>query len=77
MILIDLELKLPIVEKPTLKPESSESKGSFDDRFLQIQAQEKDLERLQICSNAWNALQSDLQELQQLYVDFNKIVHVS
>lgn len=48
----------------------------FDGRFTQIQAEQEDLERQQACLNAWTNLQTELQQLQQLFVDFNKVVHV-
>lgn len=47
-----------------------------DQSFLQLQTENDDVERQMACLHAWNSLQNDLQQLQQLFVDFNKLIHV-
>ncbi|KAJ8674007.1 hypothetical protein QAD02_005269 [Eretmocerus hayati] len=72
----ELELNLPLVERqPTASENQSQQQMQLDNRYMQVQAEQEDLERQQACLEAWNALQTDLQDLQTLFVDFNKMVH--
>ena len=71
-----LEIKLPF-QKPTLtKDENHSEDDPLGDKYIQVQTEHEEVERQKACLHAWNSLQSDLQQLHQLFVDFNKIVHV-
>ncbi|XP_011499683.1 PREDICTED: syntaxin-17 [Ceratosolen solmsi marchali] len=72
---LELVLNLPLINKPLTKEDES-VEMPFDNHYLQMQAEEEELERQQACLQAWDYLQSDLQQLQQLFIDFNQIVHV-
>lgn len=44
---------------------------------IQLQAEQEDLQHQQDCLEDWNSLQDDIQQLHVLFVEFNKVVHVS
>ena len=73
----ELELNLPLIERSSNKSEEPREETPFDNRFMQVQAEQEEMERQQACLNAWTTLQDDLHQLQQLFIDFNNIVHVS
>lgn len=79
-ILTELELNLPLVKKRLTRisdDRQNTEENPLDNRFMQIQAEEEELERQQACLQAWTSLHNDLEELQQLFIDFNQVVHVS
>lgn len=53
------------------------TENQYGNQYMQLQVEEKELEQQQACLQAWNNLQTDLQQLQHLFIDFSKIVHVS
>lgn len=73
---IDFQLNLPLVQRPSSKVEDQPTEGPYDNRFMQVQAENEELERQQACLQAWTTLHTDLEQLQQLFIDFNKLVHV-
>jgi hypothetical protein len=76
-MLIELVLNLPLIQNPPATKEDDFTELPFDNHYLQIQAEHEELERQQACLQAWNSLQTDLHQLQQLFTDFHEIVHVS
>jgi len=68
----------------TLSPTSIENENEdtrvmheLDDNHVQLQAEEEDLQHQQACLHAWNTLQEDIQQLYNLFIEFNKVVYVS
>lgn len=61
------------IVKPTIEDE--EELDPIDQRFLQLQDQDEDVKRQEACLHAWESLQNDLQQLHQLFIDFNKIIY--
>ncbi|XP_014207057.1 syntaxin-17 [Copidosoma floridanum] len=72
---LDFELNLPLIQHPPPKVEKQLAENPHDNHFHQIQVEQEELERQQACLNTWNTLHSDLEQLQQLFIDFNKVVH--
>ncbi|XP_058805230.1 syntaxin-17 isoform X2 [Phymastichus coffea] len=72
---LDFELNLPLVQCPPPKVEDEIAESPYDNRYMQVQAENEELERQQACLRAWTTLHNDLEQLQQLFIDFNKIVH--
>lgn len=64
---------------PTSEPQESvhSSQHPLDDNYIQLQAEQEDLQRQQTCLHVWNRLQEEIQQLHELFVEFNKVVHVS
>ncbi|XP_029172504.1 syntaxin-17 isoform X2 [Nylanderia fulva] len=61
---------------PTLSQnENQETEYPFDDNDIQLQIEEKDLQHQQTCLQVWNCLQEEIQQLHELFAEFNKIVH--
>lgn len=71
---LELQLNLPISQPSSPKEEHQNTKHPLDDRYIQLQEEHEELQRQQICLDAWNSLQGDIHQLHQLFVDFNKIV---
>lgn len=44
---------------------------------VQLQAEQEDLQHQQNCMQNWNSLQEDIQQLHELFIEFDKVVHVS
>ncbi|XP_033210971.1 syntaxin-17 isoform X2 [Belonocnema kinseyi] len=72
---LELELKLPFQNSTLTEDESQIADDSHSDKYIQLQDEHEELERQKACLYAWNSLQNDLQQLHQLFIDFNKIVH--
>ncbi|NP_001136347.1 syntaxin 17 [Nasonia vitripennis] len=75
---LEFELNLPLVKKHLTQvsdDHQNTEENPLDNRFMQIQAEEEELERQQACLQAWTSLHNDLEELQKLFIDFNQIVH--
>lgn len=72
-----MELKFSIL--PVMSPESEPRKTQhpLNDSGVQLQVDEEDLQRQQTCLHDWNRLQGEIQQLHELFVEFNKVVHVS
>ena len=73
----ELELQLPFQKSTLTKDENQAENDPLGDKYIQLQAEHEELEKQKACLHAWNSLQSDLQQLHQLFIDFNKVVHVS
>lgn len=52
------------------------TKNPQDETFIQLQQKQDDVERQEACLHTWNLLQKDLHQLYQLFVNFNKLIHV-
>lgn len=69
---------------PLVKPSSASQQDDFEQNPLddvanhqtQLYEDQDELERQQACLHAWNNLHQDLEQLHQLYVDFNQVVAV-
>ena len=72
-----MELNFSI--SPLMSPESEpqEIQHPLDDSGVQLQADQEDLQRQQTCLQVWNRLQGEIQQLHELFAEFNKVVHVS
>lgn len=73
------EMELNFSTLPPRSPgsESQESQHPLEDNGIQLQAEQEDLQRQQTCLQVWNRLQGEIQQLHELFVEFNKVVHVS
>ena len=77
LLFIELQLNLPLVNKQTSKESLQEPiENHFDNKFMQLHAEQEEVERQEACLEAWNSLQNDLQQLKDLFIDFNKVVYV-
>lgn len=75
MLIADMELdvsKLP----STSGNKNQETESPFEDNDIQLQIEREDLQHQQTCLHAWNCLQEEIQQLHELFAEFNKIVHV-
>lgn len=72
---MELNFSTPPSISPISEPE--ECPQPFDDSNVQLQTEQKDLQRQQTCLQVWNQLQGEIQQLHELFVEFNKVVHVS
>lgn len=72
-----LEMELNFSTPPSISPisEPEECPQPFDDSNVQLQTEQKDLQRQQTCLQVWNQLQGEIQQLHELFVEFNKVVH--
>lgn len=59
------------------KNENQKSNDLPEDNQVQLQAEQEDLQRQQTCLFIWNHLQGEIQQLHELFVEFNKVVYVS
>lgn len=50
------------------------SHDPLDNRYIQLQEEYEQLQRQQACLHSWNTLQNEIQQLHELFVEFNKIV---
>jgi len=73
------EMELNFSTPPPMSPtsESQETHHPLDDSGIQLQAEHEDLQRQQTCLHVWNRLQGEIQQLHELFAEFNKVVHVS
>ncbi|XP_043286237.1 syntaxin-17 [Venturia canescens] len=74
-----LELSFEPPSATSSRPESPKNEDQnatdpLEQRQIDLHAEEEDLERQKACLHAWNSLQQDLQQLHQLFVDFNQII---
>lgn len=72
---IDFPISTPVSpqdEKQEVQPSSDLT--SFN---VQLQAEQENLEHQQACLHAWNSVQEDMQQLHELFNEFNKLVTVS
>lgn len=71
---MELQLNLPMSQPESPKSEDQEKSHPLDNRYIELQEEQQDLHRQEACLHAWNNLQGDIQQLHQLFADFNKIV---
>ncbi|XP_029052267.1 syntaxin-17 [Osmia bicornis bicornis] len=71
---LELQLNLPISPPDLPKSKDQAKEHPLDNRYVQLQEEQQELQRQQACLHAWNSLQGDIHHLHQLFVDFNKIV---
>ncbi|XP_072742874.1 syntaxin-17 [Anoplolepis gracilipes] len=72
-----LEMELDASKlSPTLsKNEDQETEHPVNDNDIQLQVEREDLQHQQTCLQVWSCLQEEIQQLHELFVEFNKIVH--
>ncbi|EZA60598.1 hypothetical protein DMN91_000947 [Ooceraea biroi] len=74
-----LEMQLNFPTSPSITPrsenEDTQVMHPLDDSYVQLQAEQEDLQRQQACLHVWNTLQGDMQQLHELFIEFNKVVH--
>lgn len=73
------EMELNFLTPPSTSPvsEPEQCPHPLDDSGIQLQAEQEDLQRQQTCLQVWNRLQGEIQQLHELFIEFNKVVHVS
>nr|XP_034173664.1 syntaxin-17 [Osmia lignaria] len=71
---LELQLNLPISPPDLPKSKDQAKEHPLDNRYVQLQEEQQELQRQQACLHAWDSLQGDIHHLHQLFVDFNKIV---
>lgn len=72
---MELNFSTPSPTSPV--SELEEPSHPLEDSGIQLQAEQEDLQRQQTCLQVWNRLQGEIQQLHELFVEFNKVVHVS
>ncbi|KAG5325017.1 STX17 protein, partial [Pseudoatta argentina] len=75
-----LEMELNFSTSPSMSStnkdiQPDEIEHSFDNRNIQLQAEQENFQRQQTCLHVWNRLQGDIQQLHELFTEFNKVVH--
>ncbi|KYN04366.1 PREDICTED: syntaxin-17 [Cyphomyrmex costatus] len=75
-----LQMELNFSASPPMSPTSKENQPDeiqhpLDDRNIQLQVEQENLQRQQTCLHVWNRLQGDIQQLHELFTEFNKVVH--
>lgn len=68
---------MPLSEPQSPKDEDQSKSHPLQNKYVQLQEEQEDLQRQEACLHAWNSLQGDIHQLHQLYVDFNKLVDVN
>lgn len=58
------------------KSQHQEKQHPLDDN-IHLQAEKEDFLRQQACLEVWNSLQEEIQQLHELFIEFNKVVHVN
>lgn len=71
-----MELNFSTLHIPP-KNENQESNDLPEDNQVQLQAEQEALQRQQTCLFIWNHLQGEIQQLHELFIEFDKVVHVS
>ncbi|XP_070167723.1 syntaxin-17 [Polyergus mexicanus] len=72
---LDMELDVSELPPTSSKNENQETESSFNDNDIQLQIEQEDLQHQQTCLHAWNCLQEEIQQLHELFAEFNEIVH--
>ncbi|XP_008553900.1 syntaxin-17 [Microplitis demolitor] len=75
---LDMKLEYPsssICSPSTPTEEDGEQSYPLDDRYVQLQTENDEIERQNACLHAWNSLQNDLQQLHQLFIHMNKLIY--
>ncbi|XP_076241455.1 syntaxin 17 [Calliopsis andreniformis] len=71
---LELQLNFPLSRPESPKNEDQAPDHPLDHSHVQLKEEQQELQRQQTCLHAWNDLQGDINQLHQLYTDFNKIV---
>lgn len=72
---MELEFELPMTNVASPRDEDQTEEDALQEGDIQINAELEELEQQQACLHAWNSLQNDMQQLHQLFVDFNRVLH--
>ncbi|GAB1863926.1 Syntaxin-17 [Camponotus japonicus] len=72
---LEMELDASKLSSVPSKNEDQQTKHSFNDNDIQLQVEREDLQHQQTCIRVWNCLQEEIQQLHELFTEFNKIVH--
>jgi len=72
-----MELNFSTSSPTNKEVQPDEIEHPLDNRSIQLQAEQENLQRQQTCLHVWNRLQGDIQQLHELFTEFNKVVHVS
>lgn len=71
-----LEMEMNLSISPPVSPMSENQEVQHPlDSSIQLQAEQDDLQHEQACLHVWNSLQGDIQQLHELFVEFDKVVH--
>lgn len=71
---MELQLNLPMSQPESPKEENQPKNHPLDDKYVQLQKEQQELQHQEACLHTWNTLQGDIHQLHQLFVDFNQIV---
>lgn len=71
---LELRLNLPESRPRSPKDEDEAASHPLHGSYVQLQKEQQELERQKTCLHAWNNLQEDIHQLQELFLEFNKIV---
>ncbi|KAH0948427.1 hypothetical protein HN011_003627 [Eciton burchellii] len=73
---LEMQLDFATLSSTSIENENEDTRvmHELDDNHIQLQAEE-DLQHQQACLHAWNALQEDIQQLYNLFIEFNKVVY--
>ncbi|KMQ88129.1 syntaxin-17 isoform x2 [Lasius niger] len=72
---LEMELDPSKLSSTSSKNEIQETEYPFDDNDIQLQIEREDLQHQQTCLHVWNCLQEEIQQLHELFAEFNKVVH--
>lgn len=72
---LEMELDASKLSPTSSQNENQETEDPFDDNNIQLQMEQEDLQHQQTCLQVWNCLQEEIQQLHELFAEFNKIVH--
>ncbi|KZC04907.1 PREDICTED: syntaxin-17 [Dufourea novaeangliae] len=72
---LELQLNLPMSPPQSPKNENQDKDHPLEDSYIQLQKDQQDLQHQQTCLHAWNNLQGDINQLHELFVDFNNVVN--
>ncbi|KAL0116899.1 hypothetical protein PUN28_010045 [Cardiocondyla obscurior] len=72
-----LRMELNFSTSPPASPTSEleEPLHPLDNSSVQLQTAQEDIRRQQSCLQVWNRLQGEIQQLHELFIEFNKVVH--
>lgn len=76
MSIAEMELDALKLSSIPSKNEDQKTEHSFNDNDIQLQVEREDLQYQQTCLRVWHCLQEEIQQLHELFTEFNKIVHV-
>lgn len=72
---LEMELDASKLSPILSKNEDQETEHPVNDNDIQLQVEREDLQHQQTCLQVWSCLQEEIQQLHELFVEFNKIVH--